>query len=339
MRNLITLLISAATVVYGYPNPMPCTGTCTNAHDPSLIRRDDGLFYRFSTGNRIAVHTAKSITGPWIPKKQAAIPNGSKIQLAGNQDLWVSAGAPPVDVESYVDKIVQAPDVRKIGDKYYLYYAVSTPGSRNSAIGVATSTNLDTWTDHGATGISSTTRDNYNAIDGALHWDGTNFVMTFGSFWDNIFVIKMQYPPTRVMSGTTKVQIAHKPAGDHAQEAPFLVRIGDYHYLFFSAGNCCGYDKKIPEAGEEYKIQVCRSKTSTRNFVDMQGTPCTQGGGTTVLKSHGYVYGPGGQGVFVDSGNSYLYYHYVDTRSGYGDGDKKFGINAIDWSSGWPVLV
>jgi arabinan endo-1,5-alpha-L-arabinosidase len=33
-----------------------------------------------------------------------------------------------------------------------------------------------------------------------------------------------------------------------------------------------------------------------------------------------------------------LYYHYVDTRIGYADGQKKFGVNKIDFSSGWPVV-
>jgi len=33
------------------------------------------------------------------------------------------------------------------------------------------------------------------------------------------------------------------------------------------------------------------------NQVDKTGTACTNGGGTTVLESHGTVYGPGGQYV------------------------------------------
>jgi arabinan endo-1,5-alpha-L-arabinosidase len=33
-----------------YANPLSCSGTCTNAHDPSLVRRDDGTYFRFSTG-------------------------------------------------------------------------------------------------------------------------------------------------------------------------------------------------------------------------------------------------------------------------------------------------
>lgn len=75
--------------VLGYANPKTCTGTCTNAHDPAIIRRSDGTYFRFSTGGEIAVHTAPDITGPWT-YKGAALPSGSSIDLAGNTDLWVS---------------------------------------------------------------------------------------------------------------------------------------------------------------------------------------------------------------------------------------------------------
>lgn len=81
----VTLMASA---VNGYANPKTCTGVCGNAHDPAIIRRTDGTYFRFSTGGRIAVHTAPSIEGPWT-YKGAVLPQGSKIDLEGNQDLWV----------------------------------------------------------------------------------------------------------------------------------------------------------------------------------------------------------------------------------------------------------
>lgn len=86
--SLVASLLSVATAVYGYADPMSCTGVCNNAHDPALIRRADGTYYRFSTGGKIAIHSAPSITGPWS-YKGAAIPAGSKISLAGKDDLWV----------------------------------------------------------------------------------------------------------------------------------------------------------------------------------------------------------------------------------------------------------
>jgi arabinan endo-1,5-alpha-L-arabinosidase len=74
-----------------------------------------------------------------------------------------------------------------------------------------------------------------------------------------------------------------------------------------------------------------------------------------VLESHDNVYGPGGQyvsrllfiyrlltssrGVFTDPNlGPVLYYHYVDTNIGYADGQKLFGWNVLDFSSGWPVV-
>jgi arabinan endo-1,5-alpha-L-arabinosidase len=71
-----------------YALPGACSGTCTNTHDPSIIRRADGTYFRFSTGGKIAVHTAPDLTGPWT-YRGAVLPNGSSINLAGNDDLWV----------------------------------------------------------------------------------------------------------------------------------------------------------------------------------------------------------------------------------------------------------
>jgi arabinan endo-1,5-alpha-L-arabinosidase len=85
---LLSLLL--ATVVDAYARPKMCTGTCTNAHDPSIIRRDDGTYFRFSTGGRIAIHTAPALTGPWT-YKGAAVPARSIINLNGRNDLWVSS--------------------------------------------------------------------------------------------------------------------------------------------------------------------------------------------------------------------------------------------------------
>lgn len=57
---------------------------------------------------------------------------------------------------------------------------------------------------------------------------------------------------------------------------------------------------------------VCRSSSVSGPYVDATGKACTASGGTTVLASHGTVYGPGGQGIFADSaqGGAVLYYHY-----------------------------
>ncbi|KAI2601791.1 glycoside hydrolase family 43 protein [Hypoxylon sp. NC1633] len=258
-------LLPLLSTALGYANPGVCSGTCVNAHDPSLIRRYDGTYFRFSTGGKIAVHTAPDLTGPWT-YKGAALPSGSSININGNQDLW-------------------APEVALIGSTYYLYYSVSTFGVQDSAIGVATSSSMDvgTWTDLGSTGIRSTPGKPYNAIDPKLVNANGAYYLTFGSFWKDIHQVPMKSTPK---------------ATD--EEGAFIFRNGNYYYLFYSKGQCCGYDANRPAAGGEYKIMVCRSTSATGGFVDAGGKACASGGGTVVLESHGFVYGPGGQGVYSD---------------------------------------
>lgn len=80
-----SLLVGTA---YGYGSPGACSGAC-NIHDPALIRREsDGTYFRFSTGNKISYASASSIEGPWTAIG-SVLPDGSSIDLDGNNDLWV----------------------------------------------------------------------------------------------------------------------------------------------------------------------------------------------------------------------------------------------------------
>ncbi|KAI5861993.1 glycoside hydrolase family 43 protein [Durotheca rogersii] len=320
LHSVVWVIGTLQDIVSGYANPEACSGTCVNAHDPSVIRRSDGTYFRFSTGGKIAVHTAPDIMGPWT-YKGAVLPSGSSIDLDGNQDLW-------------------APEVALVGSAYYLYYSVSTFGVQNSAIGVATSSTMDvgSWKDLGSTGIRSSPGKPYNAIDPSLIIADGTYLLTFGSFWKDIHQVPLKNPPKTVASGASAYQLAYDPATT-AEEGACVFKRGSYYYLFYSKGQCCGYDANRPPAGGEYKILVCRSTSATGGFVDARGNACSSGGGTVVLESHGYVYGPGGQGVYDDPNyGPILYYHYVDTRVGYADGQKRFRWNTISFSSGWPVV-
>lgn len=193
-----------------------------------------------------------------------------------------------------------------------MYYSVSTFGSQESAIGYATSDTMEagSWADGGSTGIQSTTGEAFNAIDGALIQSGSSYSMNFGSFWGDIYQVAMNGAAT-ASSGTNYVQLAYNSSGSHAVEGSYMYYRSDYYYLFFSSGVCCGYDATKPAPGAEYRIHVCRSQSVSGPFVDKGGNSCLSGGGTVVLESHDYVYGPGGQGVFSDPDHgTVLYYHY-----------------------------
>ncbi|KAH8653847.1 putative extracellular endo-1,5-alpha-L-arabinase [Xylariales sp. PMI_506] len=324
ISKAFTAVLSACiAIVSAYPEPRACSGDCT-AIDPATIRRDDGTYFRFITFDEIRIYKAPALIGPWT-YEGAAIPGGSIIDLAGNTGLW-------------------APDVKKVGDQYILYYSVSTAGSQDSAIGYATSPTMEygSWTDHGSTGISSTDGDEYNAIDPTLLLDPVsgNYYMSFGSYWDGIFIVEMTSDATQVASGATYTNIAQQPNGIHAYEGSNVIYRNGYYYLYISAGRGGNYDTDLPAAGSEYHVLVCRSSSITGPYAGPAGNLCLDGYGGIILASHDYVYGPGGQGFFSDpTYGDIIYYHYADTNISLAKADYQFGWNEIAWSTdGWPTV-
>jgi arabinan endo-1,5-alpha-L-arabinosidase len=172
------------------------------------------------------------------------------------------------------------------------------------------------WTDHGSTGVSSSSSKAYNAIDGNVIDAGGTYYMNFGSFWHDIYQAPMNSAATKVSS--SPYNLAYDPSGTHAVEGPYIYNYGDYYYLFYSAGICCGYDRSKPASGEEYKIKVCRSTSPTSGFVSLFSNHFSHSCSNHIWapdligrhrrhflhewrwysctgESHGTVYGPGGQ--------------------------------------------
>lgn len=94
MHFLLFSFLALTDVANAWANPLPCTGLCGNSHDPSVIRRSDGTYFRFSTGGKISVATAPSMSGPWVARG-VAIPAGSKINKKGRDDMWVGTFSLP----------------------------------------------------------------------------------------------------------------------------------------------------------------------------------------------------------------------------------------------------
>ncbi|KXT02446.1 hypothetical protein AC578_7833 [Pseudocercospora eumusae] len=316
-----------------YPAVGACSGKCQgDVHDPAVIYREDTkTYYRFVSNNKISIATAPSMAGPWTDKGPA-VPAGSIIDLPGRDDLW-------------------APDIAHIGDEYLLFYAVSKIGSQNSDIGVATSKTMDpgSWTDHGSIGIPADSR--WNRIDPNLFaFDPKNLVLSYGSFWSNIWQVPMSSDGLKVTGAPVHIAMTNEArpngltTGD--MEGAYEFEWGGFTYLFFSGGNCCNKawdpNGQLAPKGEEYHVKVCRSSQQSSGFVDQQGRSCLDdNGGTMVLASHDNVYAPGGQGVMYDPNlkSVVMYYHYVQPDQGYAYDKFFFGWSKLDFSSGWPVVV
>lgn len=228
-----------------------------------------------------------------------------------------------------------------------MYYQHSVHGEQKfSNISVATSPDMSTgsWTTHGNLSIPASP--DYNKIDPNMlvipakdASENETYLLSFGSYWRDIFQIPLHSPPLKVTNvKPTHLELnqtSNLPYGENPSEGSFQFiwqpknSEKPLFYLFFSSGYCC--TKGDVPVGGEYKIMVCRSESPSGPFVDKEGRSClTQNGGTLIYgtqrqSSRGIVYAPGGQGVMydkdVDGGSVVLYYHYSKyTRKDFGFG-------------------
>ena len=282
-------------------------------HDPAIIS-DRQTYYVFSTG----ILDADDPGGIFVRRS-----NGT---LAGP---WESMGEIPLPewTLDYDVNHLWAPHVVRRARTYYLYYAASSFGSNTSAIGVAstrTPGDLDSWEDHGPV-VTSTADDDYNAIDPSVFKDGGRWWIAFGSHWSGL---KIQELASMTESTGPVHALATRPGVEHNPiEAPTIFKRGPYYYLLASWDRCC--------AGTEstYRIAVGRSTSLLGPYVDRDGIPLMEGGGTVILKGDGHQIGPGGQDVHFAFGNHYLIHHYYD---GDADGVIRMQIRSMEWEDGWP---
>jgi arabinan endo-1,5-alpha-L-arabinosidase len=235
-------------------------------------------------------------------------------------------------------KGIWAPDISKVGDRYLLYYAVSTFGSNQSVIGLATNSTLDPgapdfhWVDRGLV-IQSRPHDRFNAIDPnlAVDRDGAQW-LSWGSFWDGIKMARIDPATGKPADGDAKPRsLAWRPVargGASAIEAPFIILHGDFYYLFVSFDFCCrGVDST-------YFVACGRCHDITGPYVDVDGRALMEGGGSIVIQGDERFKGTGHCAVLRDGDRDWLVYHAYDAANA---GVATLRISPIYWTAdGWP---
>jgi arabinan endo-1,5-alpha-L-arabinosidase len=226
-----------------------------------------------------------------------------------------------------------APDIIKVGDRYLLYYSVSSFGKKTSAIALATNATLDPaqpkfkWRDDGII-IRSSPATNFNAIDPALlHARDGRLWMSFGSYWSGLKLVELD-PATgkRLAPDSPLPALAH----DRSIEAAFIHQRGEHFYLFASYGWCCR------GINSTYHIRVGRSATITGPYVDREGRPMLEGGGTLVLASEGPFIGPGHASIMTIGDREWFGCHFYDATQ---RGQPRYALRPLSWEAdGWPVV-
>lgn len=313
------------------PQALSLTGDFGGTHDPSIIKAGD-TWYVFATGKAR---------------------DGGQIQIRCSTDLhsWRLCGhvfdAIPtwIQKESPGTRALWAPDISFEHGEYRLYYAYSLFGKNTSGIALATNKTLDRlsanykWVDRGLV-LSSTTADNYNAIDPNFVLDEHHHAwLVFGSFWGGIKLrrfknrtglaggARLYSLATRRRPDNPQPRPAGLPANWEAIEAPFIVHHDGYYYLFVSWDLCCRGVRST------YRTMVGRSRKITGPYVDDRGVPMMQGGGTPLLSGNSRWRGPGGESVLLQSpGPDLIVFHAYDAHTGF----PALQISTLEWRSGWP---
>jgi len=314
------------------PQALALSGDYPITHDPSIAREGD-TYYVFAT-------TSNASEGQF------------PIRCSHDLQAWKRCGHVFESIPAWIHEVspttkdLWAPDISFFAGKYHLYYAYSAFGVNTSGIALATNDTLDPaspkyhWNDEGLV-LKSTREDDFNAIDPNIVFDANGQPwLSFGSFWGGIKMRRIDAKTGKTAAAdatlysiAARAMPAHPeparpglPADWQAVEAPFVVRHGDYYYLFVSFDLCCRGTQST------YRTMVGRASNVTGPYADEDGKPMLEGGGTQILSPNSRWLGPGGESVLQRPEGDILVFHAYDAITG----KPALQISTITWTEGWP---
>ncbi|MEV0326997.1 family 43 glycosylhydrolase [Micromonospora echinospora] len=299
-------LASVTTTAYERVGETPARGPLTRVYDPGVgepvawyyndhtLVRDErtGVWHVFAITHAepgapqdeksFGHATAPTPTGPWTKQPPALVADPT----AGEQWIW-------------------APHVVHDRGVYYMFYAAGSPDYANYRMHLATSTDLFTWTRSPANPLFT---DGWEGRDPMVTRVGDRWVMYYTATshpqGGNHVVAYRTSTDLRTWSGRGVAYASpHTGRAAGQTESPFVVRRGDWWYLFV----CCD--------GTDYGAAYRRTAVyRSRDPLRFEGAEKV-----TVLDAHAAE-------VVVDGGNWYL------SHAGWGQGG--LWLAPLTWSTG-----
>jgi arabinan endo-1,5-alpha-L-arabinosidase len=316
-----TLILTEAQKIYS--NPI----LDFDFPDPAIIRAPDGFYYAYAT------QTLRD--GRWV-----------NIQVARSSDLieWEFLGEALPDKPDWARETQDfwAPSVIFDGSTYFMYYS-ATPDvchqhERGHALAVATSDNpTGPFVDMGMPLLLGA---GFEYIDPMAFDDPITgkHLLYWGSGFQPIKVQELAPDRLSFAPDSSPIDLVW-PNGRNGTfprlvEAAWVMRHGDYYYLFYSGDNCCG-----PDA--EYGVMVARSESATGPFQTLEeaeGVPHS-----LMLVKNGHFIAPGHNCIVVDeAGDTWIVYHAIDVDKPRQHQHDEINsrrillIDRIEWHDGWP---
>lgn len=279
-------------------------------YDPSAIF-DGERYWIVSTGTRMPVRVSTDL---------------EEVTLLGDAVEGLPAWA--------ADYVPQAghfwsPDVAHFGGRYHLYYALAGGGARLACVGHASSTKLGivgTWTDDGAPLICTEQDSDWFAIDPSVLVDDDGKAwLLLGSSGTGLKLVELNAAGER--TGAQPTPIAARPDGGVIQ-ASAITRHAGFYYVFAAFDLCCR------GADSTRSIRFGRSGTLLGPYLDRDGRPLLEGGGSVLLEGSLRWKGPGSNDVLQAAGQNLSFYFAYDADNG---GEVSLRLSTLTWDDeGWP---
>lgn len=226
----------------------------------------------------------------------------------------------------HCNMVKMAPDINKIGDKYVMYYSMSTWGGEwTCGIGIATADKPEgPFTDLGKL-FRSNEINIQNCIDPFYIEDNGKKYLFWGSF-HGIYGTELTDDGLSLKKGAPIEQIAGT-----AYEGTYIHKRDGYYYLFASIGRCCEGLKST------YTTVVGRSKNLFGPYVDKKGRSMSDNHHEILIQKNKAFVGPGHNSELVTDkkGNDWMFYHAVSVANPEG---RVLMMDRVQWKGGWPFV-
>lgn len=290
-----------------YNNPV----IATDAPDPSVILADDGKYYLYATGNGYSIFSSDDLV------------NWERVGTAFNDRTWPSA------IRNDRRGTLWAPEIRRIADRYVLFYTLWFGDVKYSVIGYAVADSpVGPFEDRGVL-IDSQEIGVLQSIDQFYYEEDGKSWIFWGSF-RNLYSMELDVTDDVVI--TPRPETKRQFAGT-AYEGTNIFKRDGWYYFFASTGDYAG------GTNSTYRTVVARSIDLMGPYLDKEGRDILDNGFDVVLDRNDKFSGPGhNAGLIEDAdGRTWMFYHAYDNSNP--EAGRLGMLDEVKWDKdGWPYI-
>jgi len=286
-------------------------------HDPVMIKQRE-TYYIFSTGRGISIKTSADRVN-WK--------NAGRVFDSVALPTWYKIDIPKQDGSLW------APDIHYSNGRYHLYYSVSAWMDFNSSIGYATNTTLNKndpaykWIDEGQVISFKNGGEGVNVIDPNIFidTDGKKYLV-YGSYKAGLRLVELDSKTGKLKKDPPDITTITTSLG----EGEFIIKGGDYYYLFVSRGRCCA------GMNSTYQVVMGRARNVHGPYLNKDGESFVDNKYSLLLAGDSTEPGRGHNGFFTEHDTTFIVYHAY-TKSQNGASVLNIKPMYID-KAGWPTM-